>query len=61
MADTVLGFMDFFWIWWIIVVATGGSRLVGGDTSDVRDQLSALEKQITALTEEIRSLKGGTG
>ncbi|NVO12530.1 MAG: hypothetical protein HXX10_00680 [Rhodoplanes sp.] len=56
MSDTVLGFWDFFWIWWIVAVLGGGTSYL---SSRDKPQLEKLEQQIAALTEEIRSSKGG--
>jgi hypothetical protein len=57
MSNTVLGFWDFFWIWFIIVVMAGGSRLIEG-REQLTDQIKALETKIAELTEEVRKLKG---
>lgn len=52
MSNTVLGFWDFFWIWFIVIVAGGGSTYLSSrDTA----KLDALEKKITALTEALRA------
>ena len=52
MSNTVLGFWDFFWIWFIVIVAGGGSTYLSSrDTA----KLDALEKKIAALTEALRA------
>lgn len=55
MSNTVLGFWDFFWVWWIMVVAGGGTGYLQKNT----DAIDALQKQVADLTEEIRNLKRG--
>jgi hypothetical protein len=51
MSNTVLGFWDFFWIWFIVIIAGGGSTYLSSrDTA----KLDALEKKIAALTEALR-------
>jgi hypothetical protein len=51
MSNTVLGFWDFFWIWFIVIIAGGGSTYLSSrDTA----KLDALEKRIAALTELLR-------
>jgi hypothetical protein len=57
MSNTVLGFWDFFWIWFIIVVMAGGSRLIEGG-EQLTGQIKALEMKIAELTEEVRKLRG---
>ena len=57
MSNTVLGFWDFFWIWFIIVVMAGGSKLIEGG-EQLTDQIKALETKIAELTEEVRKLRG---
>jgi hypothetical protein len=57
MSNTVLGFWDFFWIWFIIVVMAGGSKLIEGGEQLI-DQIKALETKIAELMEEVRKLKG---
>jgi hypothetical protein len=57
MSNTVLGFWDFFWIWFIIVVMAGGSRLIEGG-EQLTGQIKALETKIAELTEEVRKLRG---
>lgn len=52
MSNTVLGFWDFFWIWFIVIIAGGGtSYLSSRDTA----KLDALEKQIKTLTDVLRA------
>ncbi|HEY7645735.1 MAG TPA: hypothetical protein VH858_11920 [Hyphomicrobiales bacterium] len=57
MSNTVLGFWDFFWIWFIIVVMAGGSRLIEGG-EQLTGQIKALETKVAELTEEVRKLRG---
>ena len=48
MPNTVLGFWDFFWIWFIVIIAGGGSTYLSSrDTA----KLDAIEKRLAALTE----------
>jgi Sec-independent protein translocase protein TatA len=57
MSNTVLGFWDFFWIWFIIVVMAGVSRLIEGG-EQLTGQIKALETKVAELTEEVRKLRG---
>jgi hypothetical protein len=52
MSNTVLGFWDFFWIWFVVLIAGGGSTYLSSrDTA----KLDALQKQIGTLTELLRA------
>lgn len=58
MSNTVLGFWDFFWIWFIVIIAGGGtSYLSSRDTA----KLDALEKRIAVLTEALRVKEAAAG
>jgi hypothetical protein len=57
MTNTVLSFWDFFWIWFIVVVMNGGASYL----ASAKEAIDALEKQVAALTEEIRRLQGEVG
>ena len=54
MSNTVLGFWDFFWIWFIVVMMNGGTSY----WTSAKETIDALEKRIATLTEEIRRLQG---
>jgi hypothetical protein len=54
MSNTVLGFWDFFWIWFIVVVMNGGTSYLGS----AKESIEALQKEVATLTEEIRRLRG---
>lgn len=55
MSNTVLGFWDFFWIWFIVIIAGSGTTYLSArDTA----KLDALEKRIAALTEALRVKDG---
>ena len=52
MSNTVLGYWDFFWIWFVVIIASGGSTYLSSrDTA----KLDALETRIVALTEALRA------
>jgi hypothetical protein len=54
---TVLSFVDFFWIWLIVAIASGGSTYL--QKSDAHtDDLEEIKEQLAALTEEVRRLIG---
>ena len=55
MSNTILSFWDFFWIWWIMVVAGGGTTYLQKNT----ESIDALKKQVADLTEAVRNLRGG--
>src|SRR5262245_7107930 len=57
MSDTVLGFWDFFWIWWIMAILGGGTSYL---SSRDNNRLAALDERIAALTEELRNLRRDT-
>ena len=58
MFNTILGFWDFFWIWFIIVVMAGGSRMLSLDDMS-RSSIDALEQQVAALTKEVKRHRKG--
>ena len=61
MSNTVLSFMDFFWIWFLVAIASGGTTYLQKDSSLNKDKLESLMQQLAALTEEIRNLKRDIG
>ena len=59
MSNTVLSFMDFFWIWFVVVIASGGTTYL--PKSDSReDDFEEMKQQLAALTEEVRRLNRDT-
>ncbi|MGH6814574.1 MAG: bZIP transcription factor [Hyphomicrobiaceae bacterium] len=60
MSNTVLGFWDFFWIWWVMAIAGGGTTFLKNGSQN-KQAFEALEKRIAALQEEIRALKRDGG
>ena len=49
MSDTVLSFMDFFWIWFVVAIASGGSTYL--PKADARaDDFEEMKQQLAALT-----------
>jgi hypothetical protein len=54
MFNTSLGFGDFFWIWFIVVVMNGSTTYL----TSGKEAIDALAKQIATLAEEIRKLQG---
>jgi hypothetical protein len=58
MSNTVLGFMDFFWIWFVVTIACGGTTYLS--KPDPRaNELENLKQQLAALTEEVRRFNRG--
>jgi len=52
MSNTVLGFWDFFWIWFVVAVMGGGtSYLSSRDTAKIDE----LQKQVATLTALLRA------
>jgi hypothetical protein len=60
MSDTMLSFMDFFWIWFVVAIASGGSTYL--PKADARaDDFEEMKQQLAALTEEVRRLNRDNG
>jgi hypothetical protein len=59
MSSTVLTFVDFFWIWFIVAMMNGGTSYLRSPAD--KDDLMALKEELAALTAEIRGLKGEAG
>lgn len=53
MSNTILGFSDFFWIWFIVVVMNGGTSYL----TSAKEAIEALQKEAATLTEEVRRLR----
>jgi len=49
--------MDFFWIWFVVVIASGGTTYLQKDGTLGKEHLDSFKKQLATLTEEIRNLK----
>ena len=58
MSNTVLSFMDFFWIWFVVTIASGGTTYLSKPAPHASD-LENLKQQLAALTEEVRRLNRG--
>jgi len=59
-STTVLSFWDFFCIWLIVAIASGGSTYL--PKSDVHaDDLQEIKEQLTALTKEVRHFNRDNG
>jgi hypothetical protein len=56
MSSTILTFTDFFWIWFIVAIASGGMTYLRKSESPSQQELHAVKEQLAALTEEIRAL-----
>ena len=61
MSSTILTFTDFFWIWFIVAVASGGTTYLQKSESPGQEELDAVKVQLAALTEEIRALRRDAG
>jgi hypothetical protein len=55
MSNTVLSFVDFFWIWFVVTIASGGTTYLPKPDPHAND-LENLKQQLAALTEEVRRL-----
>jgi hypothetical protein len=60
MSSTVLSFMDFFWIWFVVAIASGGTAYLQKNGS-LDKELHSFKQQLATLTEEIRNLKRDIG
>jgi hypothetical protein len=58
MSNTVLSFMDFFWIWFVVAIASGGATYLSKPDPHAND-LESLKQRLAALTEEVRRLNRG--
>jgi hypothetical protein len=58
MSNTVLSFMDFFWIWFVVTIASGGTTYLAKPDPHAND-LESLKQQLAGLTEEVRRLNRG--
>jgi hypothetical protein len=53
MSNTVLSFLDFFWIWFVVAIASGGTTYLQKPDSRA-DDFEEMKQQLAALTEEMR-------
>jgi hypothetical protein len=60
MSNTVLSFLDFFWIWFVVAIASGGTTYLPKLDSRA-DDFEEMKQQLAALTEEVRRLNRDTG
>ena len=60
MSNTVLSFLDFFWIWFVVAIASGGTTYLPKPDSRA-DDFEEIKQQLAALTEEVRRLNRDTG
>jgi hypothetical protein len=56
MSNSVLGFWDFFWIWFIVVAMNGSTSYL----ASAKEAIEELQKEVATLTEEVRRLGGGS-
>jgi hypothetical protein len=61
MSNTVLSLMDFFWIWFVVVLASGGTTYLQKEGTPDKNALESLKQQLATLTEEVRNLKRDIG
>jgi uncharacterized membrane protein (DUF106 family) len=61
MSNTVLSFMDFFWIWFVVAIASGGTTYLQKDGTFDKNALESFKQQLAILTEEIQNLKRDIG
>lgn len=59
-STTVLSFWDFFYIWLIVAIASGGSTYLPKSGAHA-DDLKEMKEQLTALTEQVRQLNRDNG
>jgi hypothetical protein len=50
--------MDFFWIWFVVAIASGGATYLSKPDPHAND-LESLKQRLAALTEEVRRLNRG--
>lgn len=60
MSNTVLSFLDFFWIWLVVTIASGGTTYLPKPDSRA-DDFEEMKQQLAILTEKVRRLNRDPG